>query len=72
MADGDHDRALAVIRWPLREVLRAYRRKVTVEGLASYRFALIDWDLRVLMAGKKAGRRPHVPAYLRDLLDGDA
>jgi len=56
-----------VIRWPLREALRAYRRRVKLKTLAEYRFQVLSYQIAAPWAKKSSNLHPpDVPEILRN------
>lgn len=72
LADGDHDKAQRILRWPLREALHAYRSRMRRYALDDYRLRLIVWAITAPYLKRGTGRPPVVPAILREVDDADA
>ena len=60
LAGYDNDRARAILRWPIREGLIAYRERVRELALEDWRHAMLVWAIRTQWVAK--GKRPRPPA----------
>ncbi len=72
LAGFDHARAQAILRWPLREALIAYREKMRELALEDWRHRTLVWAAQSAFARRRPPA-PAVPPILRmDDDDDDA
>ena len=63
ISNHDHDRAQAVLGWPVRELLLAYVNRLRAAALDGYRHAILVWAIKCGYAAKPP-RPPKVPRIL--------
>ncbi len=65
LCDGDFDRAGRVVRWPLREALTLYLRRVQAAELEGYRVARLEWAM-LAPHSKRGIDPPDLPEILKE------
>ena len=71
LAGHDFRRAIEVTRWPLLDVLLAYRARLRELALEEWRYRRLVWSIETTFA-KRRSRPPAPPAILRRRDDADA
>lgn len=71
VADYDHDRAVAMLGWPVRHLLLAAVAAATKAARETYQLELLVWSSLAPHAAKKLPT-PEPPAILKDIIRGDA
>ena len=61
LADGDHDKALRIIKWPLDEALALFEQRVFYVALEAYRWNVLHYLLEIPIT--KKGRKPKKPDH---------
>lgn len=66
LADGDHDKAERIFRWPLRAALDHYRGRAREAALDAYRHSVLCYAVTAPHVQKKKRRAPPaIPPILR-------
>jgi len=66
----DHDRAVRVLRWPVRQLLLAAVAMLRKSAREAYQFDMVVWALIAPHSEKKLPPPP-VPPILKDILRAD-